>query len=134
MYPLFRERVSTLVTLTPAEWATFEARLYRRSLPRGGFWLQAGMPCEAVAFIQSGLLRYYYIREGEEKTGQFFFSGTWAADYAAFLTRTPATVYLQALEPTELLLLSYDDMQALYQEVPKLERFGRLLAGVRLGQ
>lgn len=57
-----------------------------------------------------------------------FFNGTWVSDYYAFLTGRATNMNIEALEDTELLLLSYDDMQYLYNKIRAVERFCRLIA------
>jgi len=84
--------------------------------------------CSSVAFINKGCLRYYYLAEGEEHTLQFFFENAWYTDYESFLTEKPTAQFIQALEPTELLILSKHSLTELYNTIPKFERFGRIMA------
>jgi CRP-like cAMP-binding protein len=50
------------------------------------------------------------------------------AQYDSFLTRTPSAGNIDALEDCELINLSYDDIQKLYESFPVFERFGRKVA------
>ncbi len=97
-------------------------------LDRGAFLLRRGETARHLAFVHTGLLRYFYEDgEGREHTGQFFFEGAFATDVASFTRQQPALQTLDALEPTSLLLISYDALQALYARHHALERFGRLV-------
>ena len=81
--------------------------------------------CRQVAFVERGGLRYFYTVDGEERTGQFFFEGSWYADYDSFLDQKPARVSIEAIEPARLWLLPRADLYRLYEERPVFERFGR---------
>ena len=66
--------------------------------------------------------------DGEEITGQFFFENGWYTDYESFLLQKPSKQNIDALEPTELILLSKSDLFNLYITIPKFEKFGRIMA------
>jgi CRP-like cAMP-binding protein len=97
-------------------------------LKRKEFLLHEGQVCKHSYFINSGCLRYFYNIEGQEVTGQFFFENGWYADYTSYLSGKPLDKNIQALEKTELLLLSKTDLDKLFIEIPKFEKFGRLIA------
>jgi CRP-like cAMP-binding protein len=63
-----------------------------------------------------------------ERTGQFFFENSWYTDYESWLTRQPAAVSVEALEPTELMVIAFRDLERLYETNSKFERVGRLMA------
>jgi CRP-like cAMP-binding protein len=60
--------------------------------------------------------------------GNFFFENSFYTDYESFRSGEPSRQNVDALEKTELLLLRKQDLDALYEENPKFERFGRLMA------
>lgn len=97
------------------------------SYKRKALILQEGEICKYLYFINKGCIRYFYTVDGEEKTGQFFFENGWYTDLESFLTQEPSQLNIQALEPTELLLIRHDKLYQLYDQVPVFERFGRLL-------
>ena len=112
----------------PEEWEAFRERLTFKKLRRREFFLQPHEVCKHVAFVKRGCLRYFYDAAGEERTGQFFFENSWYTDYESFLTGEPSSQAIQALEPTELCLLSKGALYELYERYPTFERFGRLMA------
>lgn len=104
------------------------AALVPATLAKGALLLQDGEVCEQVWFIGQGLVRAYFLKDGEEVTQQFFFEGSYTTDYESFLTRRPTRLHLQALEPTLLLALHREAMQRLYAADPGAERMGRRIA------
>lgn len=70
----------------------------------------------------------YYAVDDREHVAGFFIEDTTFSDYQSFLTRQPSRMYIQALEDTEVIDISYDAAQYLYRHVPEAEKLGRLLA------
>ena len=49
-------------------------------------------------------------------------------DYSSFLVAQPSQNNIEALEPTDMLSISFDDLQRLYRDLEHGERLGRLIA------
>ena len=63
------------------------------------------------------LLRAFYVDEkGNEITVNFVREKRYATHYTAFISRTPSKYYFQCIEPTILVNLSYDYIQAGYDK------------------
>jgi CRP/FNR family transcriptional regulator, anaerobic regulatory protein len=123
-----REYVGRFVSFSEDEWQPFLDGLVKKQVPEGSYLMEAGQVCDYVAFINKGLFRAFCVVKNEEVTNNFSFSGNFLTNYPSFLTRQPSTEYHQALEDAEVLLFSYDNMQAVYKKVPSWEKFGRLIA------
>ncbi|WP_297333496.1 Crp/Fnr family transcriptional regulator [Flavobacterium sp.] len=106
----------------------FLKMLHYRELKRKDHLMHEGKICDFVIFIVSGCIRYYYIKDGEERTGQFFFENGWFSDYQSFITATPTQLNVQALEDCKMYMFYKPDLLKLYDEWPVFERFGRLIA------
>ena len=66
--------------------------------------------------------------DGKEVTGEFFFQGKSYADLFSFFSNSNTKQTAQALEDSTLLFISKQDLDRLYNEFPKTERFGRIIA------
>lgn len=106
----------------------FCAKLHPKDLPKKEFLVRQGETCRHIAFINEGLLRLYYDVEGVEHVRQFHFERSFCSEYQSFLTEKPAQMSLQALEDSELLLISHADLHALFRLSKEFERIGRVLA------
>lgn len=127
-YQLIRSSISSSVTLSEKEFEHFFSLLQLRSLKRKELLIKEGEVCSFTSFIVKGSLRYFYIVDGNEHTGQFFFEKSWYTDYESFLSGKPSQQNIEALEKTELLLLEKKDLEMFYYQYPHFERFGRLMA------
>ena len=102
-------------------------RLFHKKLfKKGEHLLQAGNVCRYVTFIETGLVRYYFNTDGEERTNYFNKEGEFVCNYMSFLPQVPSMINIQALEDTTIFVISHNDIQELYKEVEHGERFGRM--------
>jgi CRP-like cAMP-binding protein len=114
--------------MSPESWDITENVLSVRTFKKGEFIVKEGSICKNVSFINSGLIRMYYTFNGKEKIISFCNENNYISDYQSFLTRMPALSNVQALEPTEVVDTSYDDLQMLYNRVPEANYMGRMIA------
>lgn len=97
-------------------------------LKKGELLTRNGEVCRQVSFINKGLLRMFYLVDGKEICTGFAKENDYLAQYDSFLTKQPSTGNIDALEDCQLINLSYDNMQALYNEEPVFQIFGRKIA------
>ncbi|KPF67319.1 hypothetical protein IP88_12400 [alpha proteobacterium AAP81b] len=115
------------MAIDPKVLATLLASVRPRRVLRGEHLCRQGEPSDSVVFIRSGLLRYYYLADGNEHTGQFFDEGMLVGDVFTMTGGAPALQNIDALEASELLVLPIAALHAAYAADHGLERFGRRL-------
>ncbi len=111
-----------------ASWEHIAEKLTFRTLPKGSFYIRAGEICRYVSFIDRGLLRFYYMKDGKEMITGFMDRHQYISDYTSFLLQQPSTKYIEVLEEATLAELSFQDVQNLYNTSQTFERFGRKIA------
>ncbi len=90
--------------------------------------LTEGSICKYNYFVVNGLLRMFFVNDkGIEQTTQFALENWWIADYTSFQQQGPSEYYIQAVEQTKALAISYDKMEALLQQYPAMERYFRMV-------
>jgi CRP-like cAMP-binding protein len=128
---VFREQIKKFVEFDDEEWNAFKEHLGFNSLKKKQDFIEPSEICNDFGFIISGSVRYFYIKDGEEITSYFSFENEFVSSYKSFLTRLPGFNYIQALEDTLLITISYANMQQMLANpllAYKMERFGRLIA------
>ncbi len=125
---LILENVARHIQLDKIEIDFFVSLLQDKKLKRKDFLLKQGNICRTENFIIKGCLRTYTIDEnGFEHILMFGIENWWVGDLYSFLTQTPASFFIDALEDSEILQISKDNLDKLYERVPKFERFFRLI-------
>lgn len=98
------------------------------------FIVEAGKICSKVVFIKSGLVRRFFMNDGQDVTIWIYGSNQMATSMPSFFLQKPAYEYLQACEDTVAYSLSFQHEQILL-EYPlyakfQLKLFRYLLSGV----
>ncbi|HEX9980875.1 MAG TPA: Crp/Fnr family transcriptional regulator [Flavobacterium sp.] len=120
--------VSRHVSLDPEEAEFFLQLLQRRSIKRKSYLLQEGDISRFENFVTKGCLKMYSVdKNGFEHVVMFAIEDWWVGDLYSFLSETPTSFYIEALEDTEILQISKPDLDRLYERVPKFERFFRIM-------
>lgn len=128
MYELILKNISRHINLTKEEEDYFKSILKHRALRKRQYLLQAGDVCRYENYIIKGCLRAYTVdNKGEEHIAMFGMEDWWISDLYSFLTETPATQHIDALEDSEVFSIEKKDLENLYKEVPKFDRLMRIL-------
>ena len=130
--PVFKNILANFalhVNLDAAEQACIKSVLQHQRLKKNEILLETGTTCRNIYFVDKGCLRVYNRdREGSEHNVLFCPENWWAADMTSFSGQVPAYYNIATLETTELFYFSYQSLEQLYIDVPKMERFFRILA------
>lgn len=127
MYELFFLEFNKKVALTLEEQEIIKKYLTPKRLRRKQYLLQEGDVCKFIAFVEKGALRQYSLDEnGNERIVQFAVEGWTISDLYSFLTGEVATYHIDALEDSELVLISKSAHEELLQKVAKYETYTRL--------
>ncbi|MBS1510988.1 MAG: Crp/Fnr family transcriptional regulator [Bacteroidetes bacterium] len=125
---LILTNISRHISLTIEETVYFTSLLKEKKLAAGEILLQEGNVCKYESFVTKGCLKSYYMDEnGLEHIIDFLVDEWWADDLFSFLTQTGARTTIKAIEPTQLLQIGKAELEQLYQQIPKFERFFRIL-------
>ncbi len=127
----FRYKLRDFLILEDPEWNTFVQHLAYKHYPKKAHFVAEGQVCDQFGFISHGSVRYYHVKDGTDVTTYFSFENEFVSAYKSYLRRQPSFNYIEALEPTDLILISHQAMQLLLEHPVlgcKMERFGRLIA------
>jgi CRP-like cAMP-binding protein len=128
MYDRLQQHLSSYITLTPDEWTHCQSLFVPKQVRKKQYLLQLGEVSKYLTFVESGTLRSYTVDEkGAEHIVQFALEGWWISDMYSYLTREPSTYCIEALADSEVLLLDRPSEEKLLQDLPKFERYFRLL-------
>jgi len=129
MYDLILRNFAMHILIHEDEQRHVLAGLQHRNVKKNEVLLQADEICRNVYFVNQGCLRLFHTdREGQDHNILFCPEGWWAADMASFSAQKPAFFSISALEDTEVLYFNFNVLERLYLEIPKLERFFRILS------
>lgn len=101
-----------------------------RKINKGDFFNMQFMVCNDLGLVVKGIFRIYYVDPdtSEEKNLFFFSENQFLVSFRSFITRKICHYFIQAMEDSEIIYISYKDLTSLYQTQPNWAVFGRLLA------
>jgi CRP/FNR family transcriptional regulator, anaerobic regulatory protein len=128
IYPELLSHIKRYVQLDAHEEQLLCDSLELIKLKRKQFLLEPGKLCKGNYFIVKGCLRQYFVNQKlNEQIIQFGLESWWIADQDSLLNRQPSTTYIQAIEASEILLLPESCRDMLFEQIPKLESYFRIM-------
>jgi CRP-like cAMP-binding protein len=124
----FRAYLNKFIELTDDEFDQFlSAYIHTRKFLKREIITKAGEVEDYFNFIVKGLVRKYYKKNHEEVNTQISYEGHIILSEESFYTRTPSEYILEAIEPTTLVSIKYDDLENIFSQSQKMEHMGRLI-------
>ena len=128
MKPSIRKIISGIIPINEEYLDVFFSKFKTVSFKKGDYFVNEGQISRYLGFIVKGCLMCVYNNEGKEYIDEFSLDNEFISAYASFITGNPADKDIICLEDCELLILSYSNLQELYEMDPVFERTGRLIA------
>jgi len=125
---LILNNIARFIDLSELEKQKFASLLTEITVKKNAFLMQAGNVTKYEYFIIQGCLKVYTLdEEGTPHISMFGIEDYWTGDMASFITKEPTHYFIKATEGSKLLGISRDNYDLLFQEIPKFERFYRIL-------
>jgi cAMP-binding proteins - catabolite gene activator and regulatory subunit of cAMP-dependent protein kinases len=128
MYPNFVKNLLRFVDLDEPEIQAVIRFIRPVNLKKKEYLLQAGQVCRGLYFVEKGCLRMFFINDkSAEQITQFALDGWWMADYFSFMDNKSSEYFIQAIEKSEVLAIDFSVFEQLLAEVPRMERYFRII-------
>lgn len=122
------KNIAKHITLNKEEEKLFISMITVQNCKSKTILLRAAETCKHSYFVNSGILRSFTINDNiVEHVLNFACEGYWIGDMYSLLSQKPGNLFIEVIEDAELLLLSKENQEQLYEKVPKFERFFRIL-------
>ncbi|GGA77923.1 cyclic nucleotide-binding protein [Flavobacterium palustre] len=126
--PLIIDNIQKHVQLTDEEKELFLSKTEIHHYKAKTILLNSGEVCKHSYFVNSGILRSFNINDNiVEHVLNFACEGWWMGDMYSLISQKPGNLFIEVIEDAEVVLLSKENQEQLYSEIPKLERFFRIL-------
>ncbi len=118
---------SEFIELNEEDELVIKNHFHKLSLKKKSFLLEAGRVCDFIAYIDSGIMRHYHIKDGNEITCDITLPNSFVTDFKSFINSTPSTYYFQVLQKAEVFIINRKDIVRIYENNRKFETLGRLM-------
>lgn len=95
-----------------------------KSVKKNNVLLHEGSVCREFYYIHNGGIRTFFIdKNGQEKTRYIMLGNQIGTTLKSFISQKPSFEFIEALEVTELLVISYQDFYRLNKEIDNWKIF-----------
>ena len=119
--------VNQLSPLDSTATGDFLNNLNNKTLKKGDYLLKSGEVCRYLYFIDEGLVKTFFNKEIKEFIMRFFSENSVFTVLDSFLSQTPSTYMILALEQTTVTYISKSSMDELCRRHHSIETFFRKL-------
>jgi len=115
------------VAFTPEEEARLTAIIKTTRIKKRQFLDQPGFVSAHRNYIVRGAFRSFFLdKDGKDHTVQIAVEDWFVSDFHSYITQTPATLFVEALEDAMILQMKYDDIETLCKEIHHLSEYFRI--------
>ncbi|WP_103070599.1 Crp/Fnr family transcriptional regulator [Aquimarina sediminis] len=122
-HPL-RQHIEEIIELTDKEFDFVLSYFKSIKKRKHQYVLQEGEIADKEYWVIKGCLKSYFFDEkGKEHILQFAMENWWITDYESFVKQTKSKTFIDCIEDSELLYISFEDRDKLTATMHKMERF-----------
>lgn len=123
MFDIFLKYLTDKIALSEQEIQLIESVCTSKKLRKKQFLLQEGEVWHYNAFICRGLVKTFSIAEnGTEHIISFAPENYWTGDRESLINGTPSRLNIDAIEPTELIIIEKSDFEKICADIPQLNQ------------
>lgn len=129
-FQILNQHLASFAALTDKDINDSQPFWRSRKIARGDFFNTQNVVCNDLGLVVKGIFRVFYNDpvSNEEKNIFFFSERQFIVSFRSFINRYPCRYYIEAMEESEIIYISYRDLSGLYDTHLNWGKFGRLLA------
>ncbi|WP_259067875.1 Crp/Fnr family transcriptional regulator [Mucilaginibacter sp. X4EP1] len=124
----FLDYLHKITPLSADAQAAIVAKLQKAAYSKGEVLIKELSKCEHLFFIEKGLARAYYFKQGKEITDWFGLENSVIGPVVRHFPTKTGMHSVELLEDTVVISISFYDLQELYDKYHEIERLGRMIA------
>ena len=117
--------LETIYPLSPGLAEELTGRLQTRSFESQEFLLRSGHISRNIYYIEEGLVRCFYMIGDRDISAWFMKEGDVVVSVNSFFRQVPSAESIQALEPTTVQYIRYEELEFLYKAFIPFNVHGR---------
>ncbi|MCK5814828.1 MAG: Crp/Fnr family transcriptional regulator [Flavobacteriaceae bacterium] len=131
----FKKFIAKTIDIDENEWSELKGVLKKVTFKKGDIISREGDVFKYILFVNSGIVRSYLIdQKGRDFTWYIHYNGDCATiknlfvlDYVSFINQEPGKLFFEVIESAELIRISYNSLESLYNSSEKWRKLGKIL-------
>ena len=128
MYENLINYCSSFIPLSSIDQEALALNFKHTTIKRNDFLLKEGKVCDFIAFVNSGVIRHYHLKDGKEITCDVTLKNSFITDFRSFTQGIPSEYNFQILKNAELFIIKKRELLELYNNNKNIETLGRIMA------
>lgn len=121
MFDVLYHYLTQRIQLSESDFHAIQDLFIPKTLDRGELLLREGELAKYGSFVCKGCLRSYVVdSKGKEHVVQFAPENWWLSDIDSMMNKKPSLYFMDAVEPTDVLLIDLPSFQKLLEQLPGL--------------
>ena len=122
------KNITAHILLSQNEMKSFCNLFEHKTIQKKSFLLREGEICRFEGFVIKGLFRVFHIdANGFEQVLYFACENWWITDIDSFTNEMPSQLFIEAIEDSEILVISKKDKEFAYSNLPQIEKLFRIM-------
>ncbi|MEM8893726.1 MAG: Crp/Fnr family transcriptional regulator [Bacteroidota bacterium] len=119
--------VHRYVILSTEEQEQLQSIVSETKIKRRQFIDQPRYTCQYRNYVVEGAFRSFFLdKDGKDHTVQLAVEDWFVSDFYSYITQTPATLFVEALEDATILQMRYEDIEPLCGKIHGLSEYFRI--------
>ncbi|SEL44472.1 Crp/Fnr family transcriptional regulator [Parapedobacter koreensis] len=129
-HEILHQHLMSFAALTPNDIIESQTYWKTRTIKKGDFFNMQNVVCNDLGLVLKGIFRIYYNDPVTDEQKNIFFisENQFIVSFRSFITRYPCAYFIEAMEDSEIIYITYRDLNHLYDTYHGWSKFGRLLA------
>ena len=92
------------------------------------FLIKEGKICNFIGIVETGIIKSFMQKEGIDYNNGFYMPNQFFSAFSSFTKQRPAVSSLQAMRETRVRIISFDQLNQLYEDSALWYKFGKYIA------
>ena len=123
----FRNYLNQVISMDGHSFGLAKPYFQVEKIGKGDYLVTEGQKCNKIVYINKGLFRIFYLKDGVEINTCFCKDKSITSSFKSFINQVPSTEYIQALENSVVVSLSSENLSKLQNESPTWQTIRQLL-------
>ncbi len=110
-------------TLSPVGIQALASILVPIKVAKGELIFPEGQVCNAMYYVDRGMVRQFYYKNGKDVTEHFSYEGRIVFCIESFLKQEPSRLFVETLENSMLYAIPYEDLHVLMTQNAEIQKF-----------
>ena len=125
---IFLRKIKEKIDLTKQQEEYLLSIIRTKKYSKNNYFLKPSQICSIIGYIDKGLVRIFNINPlGIETTNWLVTDNELVTEILSFISQEPTQEYIQCIEETTIVYISYQDLQDLYKIIPQMHIYIKLI-------